>query len=257
MVDTDKNYVGDEAFWEKYIKGRPPIPESFFQHICKYHATHGGGFGVVHDVGAGVGVHSARLAKYFDHVIVSDVVAENVRLAQQRLGTDKYSYRAAKLEDAGDLEESSVDMIFASFVMHFAHFDEAFAAFAKQLKPGGTFVALICAIPHFADQHVLELWRHIWFEGLRVLLNHAADRNDRLRTLGNVASGYDTMPLPEKYFLPGAQRIALNAGRTSWPPMLPDDLWAEYHSVFGTSTGEWLLVFPQGPLACFTYRRLI
>ena len=237
MQETNDTYARDEAFWNKYIKGRPSIPDSFFERVYKYHTEHGGKFSVVHDMGAGVGVQSSRLANRFDHVVVSDIVPANVELAKSRLGTEKYSYRAAKIEDAEDLDEASVDMVFAGFAMHYAHFDEAFQAIAKQLKSGGTFAALVCSPTRLEDERANDVFRRIWDEGIRILLRNARDRKDRLRVLGNASVGYDTMPLDTKYFVPGSQRISLNAGDT-WPAMLSDDAQAEYRDTFGDQNGK-------------------
>lgn len=131
-MQNSQIYARDSEYWEKYLKGRPQLPDTFFDRIAKYHADHGGSFDVVHDVGAGVGVHSLRLKKYFKHVIVSDIVAENVKLAEQRLGRDGYSYQAAKIEDSTFLDEKSVDMVFAAFAMHHTDYEEAFKSIARQ-----------------------------------------------------------------------------------------------------------------------------
>lgn len=46
-------YEQSEGFWEKYIKGRPAVPQTFFDAIFKYHSDHEGNFDTVHEVGAG------------------------------------------------------------------------------------------------------------------------------------------------------------------------------------------------------------
>ena len=236
MEDTKKVYAKDEVFWNNYLKGRPQIPDVLFERVCKYHAEHGGRFGVVHDVGAGIGVHSARLAKHFDHVIISDIVPDNVKQAKERLGKDRYSYKAMNIEDADSLEEGSVDMVFAATMMHFADFDLAFKAIAKQLKPGGTFTALCCGIATLSDKQAQKIWHRMWFEGIRVMLRHASDRKKRLETIAKSGSGYNTMPMDEQYFLSGALRITLNCGG-KWPKMVPPDVGAEVDAEFGPQSG--------------------
>ena len=246
MADTDKSYARDEAFWKKYLKGRPQVPDSLFERVCNYHAGHGGLFNVVHDVGAGVGVHSERLAKHFGHVIISDVAPGNVELAKGRLGTGKYSYKVMSVDDADVIEESSVDMVFASTMMHFADFDKALPAIAKQLKSGGSFVVMTCGVPVFINKDVEDVWYRMWHEGLRVLLRQAGDPRKRLETLSKSGSSYDNMPLSEEYFLPGSFRIMLNYnGR--WPKFLPDDIKKRIDTELDPQSGE--SVEQAGPLS--------
>ena len=236
-MDTDKTYERDKAFWEKYFKGRPQIPESLFERVCKYHSEHGGQFDTVHDVGAGPGVHSHRLAKYFQHVVISDVAPSNIELAKERLGTQQYSYRARRIEDADAPPAGSVDMVFAAAMMHFVVFDQAFEAIARQLKPGGTFVAFLNGIATLHDERADDVWRRLWWEGQHILLRLGKDRKGRLQTVGRTASGYDAVPVPEKYFLPGALRVTLNSGE-GWPVMLPPDLQSELETTWGSINGE-------------------
>ena len=90
-------------------------------------------------MGAGNGPHAQQLRDRFRHVIISDVMPENVRLAQERLGTDGFSYRAAALEWADDMAPGSVDLIVAANVIHFADRNAAMRAVAAQLRLGGIF----------------------------------------------------------------------------------------------------------------------
>ena len=92
----------------------------------QYHRAHDAHFdtayhvGAAHHVGAENSPHARQLRDLFHHVIVCDVMPENVRLAQGRLGTDGFSYRIAPIEQANDMTPGSVDLIFAANVMHFA-----------------------------------------------------------------------------------------------------------------------------------------
>jgi len=213
MDPTDRPYDCNKAFWDNYLKGRPQAPEQLFHRIYKYHEEHGGQFGTVHDAGAGVGPYSAKLRERFNHVIVSDIAEGNVKQAEQRLGHDGYSYRTAKIEDASDIEPGSVDMVFASQVLHFADLDLAQEAFAHQLKSGGTVVITGFGIAHYADHDVQEIWSRMRQEGARVLVRHAPSpeaATRRLRTLARVAAGYKMAAFDEKFWEPGVQRISLN-----------------------------------------------
>ena len=91
MTSNDTIFAQGKTFWNNYLKGRPQAPDSFLDRIFSYHQAHGGFFGKVHDVGAGNGPYAQKLRHKFDHVIVSDIVARNVELAQDRLGTDGFN----------------------------------------------------------------------------------------------------------------------------------------------------------------------
>ncbi|KAK7995702.1 hypothetical protein PG990_014475 [Apiospora arundinis] len=134
----NKVFDQDDQSWENYSRGRPQVPDAFFDRIFAYHEGKGGQFGTVHDVGAGNGPYAKRLRARFAHVIVSDIVPTNVQLAQKRLrGLDGFAFRAAKLEEADDIPAGSIDMVFATNVMHFPDpQDAAMAVVARQLRSG-------------------------------------------------------------------------------------------------------------------------
>jgi trans-aconitate 3-methyltransferase len=159
-------YDRNEAFWNRYLKGRPKVPDGFFDMVFSYHAEHGGRFGVVHETGAGGGVHSARLAKRFERVLVSDPSEENLRIAKARLGADggKYSFRLAKLEEIGDAwpGSGSVDLVFCAVIFHFTDTQRALQAIAEQLQPGGgTLVIAGWGYLRLDDPVVQRLWDKI------------------------------------------------------------------------------------------------
>jgi len=229
MELTDKAYDRDQAFWDTYIKGRPTAPASFFERIYKYHEEHGGSFNIVHDAGAGVGPYSAELRKKFSHVIVSDIVASSIKIAQSRLGTNGFTYRHAKIEDADDIAAASVDMVFASNVMHFPDVELAQKAIARQLRPGGTFVCGGFGIAQYRNLELQDLWTRMLQLGLRVQARNTKERARRLLTYARIGTFYNHVPMDEEYFLPGAQRIQLSDS-TGWGTLLPEDLMREVES---------------------------
>ncbi|KAF2111969.1 S-adenosyl-L-methionine-dependent methyltransferase [Lophiotrema nucula] len=221
MASNSTIFAQDDKFWNNYLKGRPQAPEVFFDRIFSYHQAQGGTFGTVHDVGAGNGPYAPKLRSKFAHVIVSDIVARNIELAQARLGTDGFSYRAAKVEEAGDIQPGSVDMVFATNVMHFPDQRAAMNAIAQQLRPGGTFACATFGSARFYDVKLQNLWERVNYQGGRELLQRAEDPKQTIgvmsRTQGNVA------PLDPKLFLPGAQRLGLNTMHGDIVTMLPPD----------------------------------
>ncbi|KAK8084487.1 hypothetical protein PG997_005758 [Apiospora hydei] len=187
-------FAQDETFWDTYLKGRPKPPDAFFDRIFTYHEAHSGQFGTVHDVGAGNGPYAQRLRSRFVNVIVSDIVPANVELARARLrGLDGFTFRAAKLEDeVNDIPPGSVDMIFATNVMHFPNRqDAAVAAIARQLRPGGTFAAATFGPARFHDPEMQDLWDRISREGGRRLLGAADDPETTAKIMARTRGTYN------------------------------------------------------------------
>ncbi|KAK2594643.1 hypothetical protein QQS21_007619 [Conoideocrella luteorostrata] len=219
-----KIFAQDKEFWTNYFKGRPQVPDSFFDRIFAYHASHGGVFGTVHDVGAGNGIHSQKLRNRFGHVIVSDIIDKNVELARDGLGTDGYSYRTAKLEEAEDLGVGSVDMVFATNVMHFADQQVAMAAITQQLKSGGTFACATFGTARFEDIILQDLWQRISYEGGRQLLakKDAKETEQTIRVMGRTGEA-NLAPLNSEHFRNGAQRVHLNMSSGGIVKLIPPE----------------------------------
>lgn len=221
-------FAQDGKFWDNYLKGRPRVPSSFFNRIFAYHRANGGAFDTIHDIGAGNGVYAAHLRSHFAHVVVSDIVPENVDLARQRLGdTSGFSFRVAALEDGHDIAPCSVDMVFAANVMHFPDpQDAAMATVARQLRPGGTFCAAVFGPARFRDAWLQGLWARISEQGGRQLLRKAADDTARAKIIGAMArtqGSYNVAPLDPALFKPGALRIHLNMREGGVQGMLPPE----------------------------------
>ncbi|KAL9094348.1 MAG: hypothetical protein Q9165_003489 [Trypethelium subeluteriae] len=222
MNPNRETFAQDANFWNNYLKGRPQAPEALFDRIFKYHQAQGGTFGTSHDVGAGNGPYAQKLRSRFAHVIVSDIVASNVELARNRLGTDGFTYRTAKLEEAGDIAAASVDMVFATNVMHFPDQKAAMNAIARQLKPGGTFVCGTFGPARFEDSRLQDLWQRISYQGGRELLKNKVELEQTIRVMARTEDG-NVAPLDPVFFLPGAKRVHLNMGKGSFVRLLPPE----------------------------------
>ncbi|RAL12375.1 methyltransferase tpcM [Aspergillus homomorphus CBS 101889] len=210
IKSNDQMFAHSQGFWDNYRRGRPQVPASFFERIYRYHRDHGGQFGTVHDVGAGVGPYAAELRTQFAHVIVSDLVATNVQQAEAHLGRDGFSYRAAPIEAADDLRPGSVDLVFATNVMHFADQPAAMAAIATQLHPGGTFACAGFGPARFADRAVQAVWERISQQGGRLLLGMAQRPQETVNVMARSSGPYNVAPLDLRWFRPGALRLHLN-----------------------------------------------
>ncbi|KAI9931199.1 hypothetical protein ASPWEDRAFT_233835 [Aspergillus wentii DTO 134E9] len=217
-------FAKGEAFWNNYLKGRPSAPDVFFERIFNYHQEHNGQFGVIHDVGAGNGPYANTLRSKFQHVIISDIAAENVSLAQDRLGTDGFSYRAARVEEGDDIPDGSVDMVFATNVMHFCDQELAMQVIAKQLKPGGTFACAGFGGAYFEDDRVRDIYTRIYHCGGRALLKNADDPAKMIGAMARTHGAYNVAPLDEALFLPGAQRVHLNMQHQGIAAPLPPEV---------------------------------
>ncbi len=217
-------FTRDEAFWNNYLKGRPTAPEAFFDRIFRYHEEKGGRFGTVHDAGAGNGPYGHKLRSRFETVIISDIGPENVRLAQDRLGTDGFRYRAAQIEDAANIAPGSVDLVFATNVLHFADQERALQAIADQLRPGGTLVVGAFGSARFRDAEVQQVWARITYQAGRALLKHA-DKPEQTQKVMERSSGfYNVAPLDAQLFEPGARRIHLNMEEGGLTSLLPPEV---------------------------------
>jgi len=220
-------FAQDEAFWNNYLKGRPTAPETFFSRIFRYHEEKGGRFGTVHDAGAGNAPYGYKLRSRFDTVIISDITPENVRLAQDRLGTNGFRYRpGARIEDAADIIPGSVDLVFATNVLHFADQEAALQAVAAQLKPGGTLVVGAFGSARFRDAKVQDVWARIMHQAGRALLKHADDPAQTQKVMERSSGFYNVAPLDERLFEPGARRIHLNMGEGGLTSLLPPEVAA-------------------------------
>ncbi|KAK7993180.1 hypothetical protein PG989_006561 [Apiospora arundinis] len=157
----------------------------------------GGQFGTVHDVGAGNGPYAKRLRARFAHVIVSDIVPTNVQLAQKRLrGLDGFAFRAAKLEEADDIPAGSIDIVFATNVMHFPDpQDAAMAVVARQLRSGGTFAAGTFGPARFPDPELQALWTRISQQGGRSLLQTVDDPETTAKIMARTGGVNNVAPL--------------------------------------------------------------
>ena len=209
-------YDKKEEFWEKYRAGRPKIPSGFFKRFYDYHASHGGSFETVEDVGAGFGDFSLELSRRFAHVIVSDPAPRSLDVARELMGSavrdhaSKFSFRQEKIEDS-ELPKSSVDAIFTSNALHWMDIEKAVPAMTRQLKPGGTLFICLCGIPRWHDSEIQQIWWGLIKACLDGIMRRDPSAEFNLRRASAITdNGYDCVALPERDFEPGALRLKLN-----------------------------------------------
>ena len=220
----DRFFAKDKTFWNNYLKGRPSAPDVFFERLFHYHQKHHGIFGTVHDVGAGNGPYAEKLRSKFQNVIISDIASDNVNLAKDRLGTDGFSYRTARVEEGDDIPTGSVDMVFATNVMHFCDQREAMKVIAKQLSPHGTFACAGFGAARFEDARVQDIYTRLNQSAGRALLKKADAPEKLIAVMARTQGPYNVAPLDETLFLPGAQRIRLNMEKGGIIAPLPPEI---------------------------------
>jgi len=204
MEEPINEYDRQEDFWDLYRKGRCPIPDSIFQRFYDYHSTYGTGkFDVLHEPGAGAAVHSARFAKKFDKLIVTDPSEQNVEQAKQRLEhLNNVEVRLAKIEDDSSFAEQSVDMVIALTCIHWADTVRAVEAVQRQLRSGGTFAICFVGVPFLLNKRAQEIWLELHWQAfteffeLRNVLGNPAEA--ALWTA--IISGYDSIAIPASEF---------------------------------------------------------
>ena len=232
-------YTREDDFWEKYRRGRPQVPESFFERIFSYHASHGGQFDVVHDAGAGAGVHSARLAKQFKKVIVTDVSSSNVDMAKSVLqhSPGDHEFQTVKLEETiSTIPPASVDMVFAATMLHFTDIPRSLETIAHQLKPKGTLATFFLGTSVLLDQQADRIWASLYRKGMEQNIRKLG-KESMMIPLGVCASAYDAVPLSEDVFEAGALRVKLNESEGGPPGVryfqnwMPDPFQEEYPQV--------------------------
>ncbi|PPJ52618.1 hypothetical protein CBER1_11144 [Cercospora berteroae] len=214
------------SFWELYAQGRPRLPESILRRIWEYHASSGGSFEVVHEPGAGIGLHTERLAEKFRHVIVSDTERSSLDIATTRLrGLTNAEYRLAKLENAARVPRAGIDMVVAIDMTHFTDTGKMLEAVHRQLKPGGTFAVILVGPSKLDEPAAQNIWKPIWWSNLEAVTQSSVGGKARDHPwLERFVNGLDAVPLPEHMFEPVAVRIHINTAGDWHDEVLPPGL---------------------------------
>src|ERR1700761_6580742 len=136
---TFRNYSPAQV--QEYAKGRGGYPQALIKEVVKLHASTGGAFETLVDLGCGPGSATRDLATHFEHAIGIDPSPEMVRSASELGGNAKAS-PIRFIQDEAELCESipdnSVDLISAATSGHWFDMDKFWPTAARVLKPGGT-----------------------------------------------------------------------------------------------------------------------
>ncbi|GAB1195204.1 hypothetical protein APSETT444_004459 [Aspergillus pseudonomiae] len=148
-------------YWRGYLATRPKYTDAFYDLIYNYHASHSQpkppSFSIAHDVGAGPGQVSAKLAQRFSHVVVSDNNENHVNYAKHFLSNtsvpaSRFSFAVEKGEDLGSkYPPASADLVVSALMFPLMDTMSALRSFHALLKPGGTLAIWFYGRAHFAE----------------------------------------------------------------------------------------------------------
>ncbi|KAI9667614.1 MAG: hypothetical protein M1821_000430 [Bathelium mastoideum] len=146
-----RSFTAEQA--QTYALGRPSYVPELFQFIFDHHASHGGVFHKLLDVGCGPGKATRDMSSRFDEVIGADPGEQMIEQARKLGGSTKTGKpiqfvvsSAEALDKIAGLEEESVDLLTAATSAHWFTMSEFWPVAAKVMKPGGT-IAMWCPGP--------------------------------------------------------------------------------------------------------------
>jgi SAM-dependent methyltransferase len=130
----------------EYARSRPTYPDALFAWLAATAPTRA----LAWDVGAGSGQASVALAEHFDHVVATDLSAEQIGAAEPH---PRIAYRVAPAERSG-LEAASVDLVAVAQALHWFDLAPFYAEVRRVAKPGGLVAAWTYGILAVEGQQV-------------------------------------------------------------------------------------------------------
>lgn len=155
----------DSEYWTTYLAARPVYSADFYNIIYEYHATKGSGkFELAHDVGAGPGQVAEAVLSRIDRVHLSDINAEHLDVARQRLSETPEKLARTTFtccsgtEIASHADAGTADFVLAGESLALMHASQALENFAQILRPGGTMAAWYYGRPMFSEVRYAPKW---------------------------------------------------------------------------------------------------
>ncbi|KAK5132937.1 hypothetical protein LTR08_008385 [Meristemomyces frigidus] len=150
----------DVAFWRSYIAARPSPSDDFFTLINEYHARYGDyNLAVAHDIGTGPGNIAQRLAKYYDHVVGSDINEQALAAALSLISSEilqRMTFVHAPAEDVANksvvpavIGNGKTDLVVVSECMPLLDPVKSLDTFNTLLRPNGTLAIYFYGRPLF------------------------------------------------------------------------------------------------------------
>lgn len=146
---TFRSYTLEEA--KIYATHRLSYPEALYNKVLEHHASTGGQFGLLFDVGCGPGNATRDVALSFDEALGADP-GEAMIGAARDLGGKMKSGKGIRYEVSGaeeisgveGLARESVDLLISAMAVHWFDVPKFWAEAAKVVKPGGTVALWTC-----------------------------------------------------------------------------------------------------------------
>ncbi|EMC91369.1 hypothetical protein BAUCODRAFT_325724 [Baudoinia panamericana UAMH 10762] len=208
--------------WELYKRAGPRYPTSIDQLLMHYHQEHCGSWQLAHDLGAGSGVYSTTLARFFKHIHVSEPSSSGLATTRQSLSEwgaqnakkrGRFTFSVTKPEQAEEcVADGSVDMAVMTECAHFTNAEEAVRSIAMTLVPGGT-LAIVTHRPVaqvVGNEKVAAAVERLYDAWGRRPWDVAAGTESRTQQLFSM--GLDFVPIPSDLFVHDrTRRITINA----------------------------------------------
>ncbi|KUJ22537.1 S-adenosyl-L-methionine-dependent methyltransferase [Mollisia scopiformis] len=147
---TFRSYSAEEA--KVYATHRLSYPETLYNKVLEHHASTGGQFTLLFDVGCGPGNATRDVALSFDRAIGADPGEAMIGAARELGGKTKSGaeirYEACPAEGISKikgLEAESVDLLTSAMAVHWFDMPKFWAEAAKVVKPGGTVALWTCS----------------------------------------------------------------------------------------------------------------
>ncbi|KAL4794018.1 S-adenosyl-L-methionine-dependent methyltransferase [Aspergillus venezuelensis] len=210
-------FQGGGFDWDSYIKHRPQYSETLYRRIYEYHSRLSSNvFDTAHDVGAGVGTVSEKLAKQFKHVIVSEPNTEYMDIAKGRLSSNqegKFTYLAERAETSS-VKSGTVDLIVISEAIQWTDIPSSINEFGRQLKSGGTLCIIQYGRIYFPDNEEAEkVWTDLFMDVERTTDDWDDSKKEvYFRAARSIATGLDNVAFPARDWRPGVKRTFTNTG---------------------------------------------
>ncbi|KAG8525240.1 uncharacterized protein KY384_008884 [Bacidia gigantensis] len=135
---------------QAYLSGRGQDNENLFGVICEHHASTGGHFGTLLDLGCGPGNSTRPIAKHFERAYGIDaseaMIATGIEVGRNAVDGEtktggKVEYKVGRVdEDTLKLKEEGIeiDLIIAGMAAHWFDLPKFWEAAGRALKRGGT-----------------------------------------------------------------------------------------------------------------------
>lgn len=234
QIDTFTRLTQDSSsFWEKYSRGRPSVPASFWRRLTEFHAQYGNGrFIHIHDLGSGPGIHAPALGEHFSLVTLTDPNPKNIEVATAVLSQlpdgKRYTCQVGRGEDAIKSEDlEKYDMVFMGNSLHWMEIEVSLKNVASSLRDGGSVVAALFGVPDVTNPYAMNAIR----EWLKYGVDENVDRNISL-TFGNSIkvqdSDYDTVNM-DPFLWENITRIRLNRDTSGSRGFMTDKILQTYN----------------------------